>query len=287
MQPILAPLGLGVPTFVAFDGTPLHYELSGTGRTVVVLPGGAARHPSYLGDLAGLPGTRATPHLRGVGQSPPPSTPEAGSYWNQAADVEAFRKHLGLTNLTLVAHSAGTRLAIAYAAQYPDRVNRMLLITPPAGYLVQVPSDADEISAARRGEPAFDAALAALSAMPRPGATHEEFTAWQETTAPAGYAAWTAKEQAHAKVGRWYVDAVFAYFSVTPPADLPDRLTRLYVPVRIIAGAQDHLTGLAPVLAMAKLFPKGEAVVLDQCGHYPWLEQPAAFRQAADDFLTT
>ncbi len=276
-----------MPTFVAPDGTPLHYDLSGTGRTVVVLPGGAARHPSYLGDLAGLPGTRAIPHPRGVGESPAPRTPEAGSFWNQAADLEAFRKHLGLTNLTVVAHSAGTRLAIAYAAQYPDRVNRMLLVTPPAGYLVTVPSDSDEISAHRRGEPAFEAAVAALPAMPGPGATREEFEAWQATAAPAGYAAWTEKEQAHAKEGRWYVDAAFAYFSVTPPADLPARLAELNVPVRIVAGAQDHLTGLAPVLAMAKLFPRGEAVVLDQCGHYPWVEQPEAFRQATDDFLRT
>jgi pimeloyl-ACP methyl ester carboxylesterase len=203
----------------------LHYDLSGTGRTVIVLAGGAARHPSYLGDLAGIPGQRATPHLRGVGDSPAPATPEAGSYWNQAADIETLRKHLGLPTLTLIAHSAGTRLAIAYAAQYPDRVNRMLLITPPAGYLVTVPSDADEISAHRRGEPAFDTAVAALSTMPQPGASDDEFATWQETTAPAGYAAWTEKEQAHAKTGRWYPAAVFAYFSVTPPHDLPDRLS--------------------------------------------------------------
>jgi len=253
---------------------------------VIVLAGGAARHPSYLGDLAGIPGQRATPHLRGVGDSPAPATPEAGSYWNQAADIETLRKHLGLPTLTLIAHSAGTRLAIAYAAQYPDRVNRMLLITPPAGYLVTVPSDADEISAHRRGEPAFDTAVAALSTMPQPGASDDEFATWQETTAPAGYAAWTEKEQAHAKTGRWYPAAVFAYFSVTPPHDLPDRLSELHVPVRIIAGAQDHLTGLAPVLAMTKLFPRGEAVVLDECGHYPWVEQPTAFRQVAEDFLT-
>jgi pimeloyl-ACP methyl ester carboxylesterase len=80
---------------------------------------------------------------------------------------------------------------------------------------------------------------------------------------------------------------VFAYFSVAPPADLADRLADLDVPVRVIAGAQDHLTGLAPVLAMTKLFPRGEAVVLDECGHYPWLEQPGAFRRAAEDFLRT
>lgn len=275
-----------MPTFLASDETPLHYDLAGTGRTVVVLPGGAARHPSYLGDLAGLAGQLATPHLRGVGESPAPATPEAGSYWRQAADVETFRKHLGLPKLRLVAHSAGTRLAIAYAAQFPDRVERMLLVTPPAGYLVPVPSDAVEITSYRRDDPTFEAATRALPNMPQSGDSQAAFEAWQEATAPAGYAAWTELEQAHSRTGRWYKDAVFAYFSVTPPQDLPERLSNLNIPVRIIAGAQDHLTGLAPVLALAKLFPRGEAVVLDGCGHYPWVEQPAAFRKAADEFLT-
>ena len=49
--------------------------------------------------------------------------------------VEDLRTHLGLDQLTIVAHTAGTRLTIAYAVQYPDRVAGMLLITPPANYL--------------------------------------------------------------------------------------------------------------------------------------------------------
>jgi len=34
-------------------------------------------------------------------------------------------------------------VAIAYAAQFADRVAGLLLITPPADYLVDEPSDAD------------------------------------------------------------------------------------------------------------------------------------------------
>ena len=45
----------------------------------------------------------------------------------------------------------------------------------------------------------------------------------------------------------------------------------------MIAGAQDFTTGLAPVLAAARLFPKGEAVVIDDCGHYPQFEMPSRF----------
>ena len=274
-----------MPTFLAADGTRLHHDEAGEGRTLVVLPGGAGRHPDYLGDLADLPGRRVTVHFRGAGNSPAAATTEAGSYWHQAHDLETLRVHLGLEHLDLVAHSAGTRAAVAYAAQYPDRVARMLLITPPVGYLTDTPSDVDEITAHRVGDPVFDRAMAAMREGPQ-DLTQDGFEAWQAMTAPASYAAWTAKEQAHAKVGRTLWSTVRAFLSVTPPADLRERLSTATAKVRVIAGAEDATTGLAPVLAATRLFPDGEAVVIDDCGHYPWVEQPNSFRRAADPFVS-
>ncbi len=274
-----------MPAFLAPDETLLHYDEAGEGKTLVVLPGGAGRHPDYLGDLAGLPGHRVTVHFRGAGNSPAAATTEAGSYWHQAHDLDALRAHLGLAKLDLVAHSAGTRAAIAYAAQYPDHVASMLLITPPVAYLTDTPSDVEEITAHREGDPLFDAAMAAMREGPK-NPTQDTFEAWQALTAPATYAAWTEKEQAHAKVGRTLWSTVQAFLSVTPPDDLPDRLGRVTAKVRVIAGAEDATTGLAPVLAAARLFPNGEAVVIDDCGHYPWVEQPESFRRAADPFVS-
>jgi pimeloyl-ACP methyl ester carboxylesterase len=268
-----------MPTYRASDGSTLHYDESGEGRTLVVLAGGAARHPSYLGDLAGLPGHLVTVHLRGVGESPGP----AGSYWQQAHDLEDLREHLGLAQLDLVAHSAGTRLAMAYAAQYPDTLASMLLITPPSAHLTDTPSDAEEITAHRRGEPTFDKAVAAFA---REVTTQPEFDEWLADTAPASYAAWTPRTQAHSQVGATSIAAAGAYFSVAPPAEFPQLLGKTQAKVRIIAGAQDFSTGLAPVLAAAKLFANGEAVVIDGSGHFPWVEKPAAFREAADPFVT-
>jgi pimeloyl-ACP methyl ester carboxylesterase len=243
----------------------------------VTLAGGGGRHPSYLGNLAGLPGRLVIPHLRGVGNSP-----TRASYWDQASDVEALRTHLALPQLDIVAHSAGTRLAMAYAAQHPDRVSSMLLITPPSTHLTDTESDADEITAHRRGEPAFEAALAAMS---HPATTQAEFDEWLAVVAPAMYAEWTPTAKAHAGVGATDFDTVRAFLNVRLPPDFAERLGKTQARVRVIAGAQDYTTGLAPVLAAARLFPNGEAVVIDDCGHFPWVEQPAAFRRAADPFV--
>lgn len=268
-----------MPTYAALDGTRLYYEESGTGRTLVVLSGGGGRHPSYLRDLAGLPGHRITPHLRGVGESTVPPLP----YWEQAHDVEALRTHLGLEKLDVVAHSAGTRLAMAHAAQYPDSVASMLLITPPSAHLTDAEQDQDEIAAARADDHTFQAAVKAMERQPR---TQEEFDEWLLEVAPAMYAAWTPREQAHATEGRTLLETVRTFLGVTLPTDFTERLGRTRARVRIIAGAKDYSTGLAPVLAAATLFTDSDTVVIDDCGHYPWVEQPEAFRRAADGFLT-
>jgi len=77
---------------------------------------------------------------------------------SHADDVERLRTKLGLERWGVVAHSAGTCLAIAYAAQFADRLAALLLITSPASYLVDVASDASTLSAARMA-PAFAAAI--------------------------------------------------------------------------------------------------------------------------------
>ena len=279
-----------VPTFPGADGVPLHYEVRGGGRPtdppVVAVAGGAARHPDYLGDLAGLTDVAdlVVPHLRGVGRSPAPVDADRGSYWNQAADLEALRGHLGAGALVLVGHGAGTRLMVSYAAQHPDRVAALVLVCPATGYLVDEPSDASDLAAARLDDLAFGVAWAELAAGP---ALDDDaaFTAWQRRTAPAGYAAWGPREQAHAATGDFHVAAAQAFFGTHPPADLPARLWDVTAPVLVVGGGSDCLTGVAPVLALADLFPRRTAVTLPGCGHYPWVEAPHPFREAVGGFL--
>lgn len=225
------------------------------------------------------------PHLRGVGRSAAPANVEQGSFWRQAADVDRLRTHLGLDRCLLAGHSAGTRVAITYAAQFPARLAGLLLITPPAAYLVDVPSDAETLIRARCGEPAFDDALAALRAGPDIS-SDETFNAWQQAIAVIGYATWGNAERSHARIGRYDLAAARAFFTMDPPADLADRLHEVTAQVLIVAGAQDSVTGLAPVTALADLFCAAQAVVIDRCGHFPWVvEQPSAFRRAVEPFL--
>ncbi|KAJ7228902.1 alpha/beta-hydrolase [Mycena pura] len=59
--------------------------------------------------------------------------------------LEVWRNKMQLEQLTLVGHSLGAYLSVAYALKYPDRVNKLILLSP-AG----VPRDPDQTTAPER-----------------------------------------------------------------------------------------------------------------------------------------
>ncbi len=115
--------------FASYDGTQLAYRAVGTGPPLVCLPGGPGRAADYLGHLGGLDASRRLVLLdsRGVGRSADPATFRVDRL---TADVDALRAHLGLAQMDLLAHSAGAVLAMLYAAAHPERISRLVLITP-------------------------------------------------------------------------------------------------------------------------------------------------------------
>ncbi len=277
-----------MPIHIAADGARLHHDVLGDpGRPpLVVLAGGPARHPDYLGDLAGLGGPAGrrrlvVPHLRGVGRSPA-GPAEAMSHWAQASDVVALLDHLGLDRAVLLGHSAGCRLTLATAVQHPQRVAALVLVTPPGAPFVAA-DDIDGLVAARRGDPVFDAAVAACLE-PREVADDDAYTAWQHEMAPTTYAAWGEAERAHALSGRWSLAAARA-FGAPAPDGAWDGLAQVDVPVLVVVGDADCATGADAGRGLAALVPRGRVEVLAGCGHYPWVEQPAAFRVVVDGFL--
>jgi pimeloyl-ACP methyl ester carboxylesterase len=278
-----------MPAYQGDDGAQLHYDVLGgsSARPLIVLAGGPARHPEYLGDLAGLHAQHrlVIPHLRGVGRSAAADIGAMGPWWRQADDIDRLRGSLGVDRCTVVAHSAGTRMATAYAARFPDRLAGLVLITPPVSYLVDTPYDASALEASRMAEPPFAAAVAARNAGPDTS-SDETFNAWQQVVAPLSYARWDATTQAHARPARYALAAAAAFLGSDPPADLAERLGRMPAPTLIVGGAQDVITGAAPVIAVADLFPNGRTILIEDCGHMPWVEQPASFREVVDPFLT-
>ena len=114
--------------FANVNGIRLQYLIAGTGEPVVLLHGYAETSHMWRPLIAKLTGTCTViaPDLRGAGQS---STPLGGyTKAEMAQDIHALVSKLGYGRIRIVGHDIGLMVAYAYAAQYPNEVDRIALM---------------------------------------------------------------------------------------------------------------------------------------------------------------
>jgi len=114
--------------FAEVNGTRLHYLIAGKGDPVLLLHGYAQNSHMWLPLIAELAKTRTViaPDLRGFGDS---AKPEGGyDKKTMAQDVHALATTLGCKRVGIAGHDIGLMVAYAYAAQFPDDVERIALM---------------------------------------------------------------------------------------------------------------------------------------------------------------
>jgi pimeloyl-ACP methyl ester carboxylesterase len=268
----------GAGTFTTHDGLALSYRLAGSGPLLVCQSGGPGRASSYLRDLANLTEHRTLVLLdsRGTGSSERPDDPARLAAPYLADDLESLREHLGLETFELLGHSAGAVVAQIYAAGHPERLTKLLLVTP-SGRLQGPPTDLDDIVESRRGEAGYEEAL-------------RTYDATGEITRPLLYGIWNDVTAQHAAGADTEMDHVAERHFAPAPGAVDDaavttNLRDVRAEVLVVAGSKDAATGVAAARAVAAAFPHARLEVLDGLGHFPWVEQPAAFLPVVRDFL--
>ncbi|WNV90149.1 alpha/beta hydrolase [Umezawaea sp. Da 62-37] len=279
-----------MPRLTARDGTELAYRESGEGGPLVCLAGGPMRDSAYLGDLGGLPAALRliSLDLRGTGASGTPADPAAYRCDHQVDDVEALREHLGLDRIDLLGHSAGANLAVLYAIRYPERVSRLVLVTPST-YAIGVTATAEkrrEVVESRKGEPEHDQVSAALTRIAAGEGSDDDW----EAIAPFTYGRWDAAARAHHEAGKGQqhpeAAAAFGAEGAYDPDANRAALSGFGAPVLLLAGELDLAAPPAVVAEYAGLLPKAQFVTQPGAGHFPWLDDPASFTATIAAFLS-
>jgi pimeloyl-ACP methyl ester carboxylesterase len=112
-------------------GADIFVRSAGTGPVVVLIHGYAETSDSWAPLATELVKTYTVivPDLRGIGSSSRP----AGGYdkKTQAADIRAVVTTLGFDRTFVVSHDIGIMVAYAYAALYPDKVERLVVMDAP------------------------------------------------------------------------------------------------------------------------------------------------------------
>ena len=272
---------------VADDGCRLWTTRTGAGDPLVLCHGGPGFWDTFE-DLAGLLADAATVHRwdqRGCGRSE-----RWGPYTvvRALADLDAVRRHHGLSELALLGHSWGAELALRYTLAHPDLVTRLVYVS---GIGVDPEStwhdDYERNLRDRLGD---------------------RLERWQELKGRPSRSAAEQRELDLLWLSADFVDRArslaLAERETTPFLGMNWECSRalnadrrrssggllgacraLEVPVLLVDGANDLRPRWA-VDSLEQALPAARRVVLDGAGHLPWVEAPAAFRAAVAGFLT-
>lgn len=271
------------------DGVHVEVTTTGEGEPLVVIPGGPARHPVYLEELGGLTGDGfglITLYPHGVGPSPAPDNVSGYAASRLVDDLETLRSSLDLETLTLVAHSAGAAVALEYAACFPERVGRLVLITPATSVvgLRGTPDEEEAQLALVAHEPWYADARRAADEIESDGVTPER----RRAILPLFYGVWddAAREHASRDAEQANLEGRLHYFDDRPdPAVLGLELASVTCPVRILIGELDPDPGPCVAGRLAALFPDATVTTVPGSGHYPWVTVPEAFHTALVEAL--
>ncbi|MBM3458268.1 MAG: alpha/beta fold hydrolase [Armatimonadetes bacterium] len=254
----------------AANGITLYYEQEGAGPDLLLIPGlGGSTHVWYAQSKGLSPVLRVTTvDPRGHGQSEKPSGPY--SIPMLAADMAALIHTAGIAPAIVVGSSMSAMTAVQLAAEQPELVSAVVLV---GGFPMLGPPGKERMEGrARTAEGEGMGPLADLVASTALGAhTHRT----QPALVGLFRAALLANDpQAYAASCRAIVEA-----DVTP------QLARVHQPTLILLGSEEQVAPLPAARALKAGIPHAEFVVLPQAGHLPFLEQPAAFNAALQEFV--
>lgn len=174
----------------------------------------------------------------------------------------------GFRQPVLVGHSMGGAVALAVALAHPRLLQGLVLVASGARLRMR-PEPIEEArhraEVAPPGQP-VDRVIP-LDAVVWPGAS-EDVRAWLR-----------------ARFGRSTAQATYADFLATHHFDVMDRLGEVGVPTLVVGGEDDLWTPPKFQHHLAQHIPQARLVLLAHTGHYPFVEQAAAFNEQLEAFF--
>lgn len=282
-------------------GCTLAWYEAGAGQTVIFLSGGPGDSHYYMRSVAQP--LAASFHCvsydqRGTGKSQlEPLDQETLRIAHFFEDIEAIRTHLGLERIGLVGHSWGATLALLYSATHPEQVENVTLVglgplNTEMGAVASANAD-KPLNAEERMERQQIAAQRRAAIDAGDFETQRELHILLATTFGARGSLYSPEARHIFKsfFRRFYDSNPFVnqivssqLFGFIEEIRLWERLRAFKAPMLIIYGYQDF-EPITQAYLLKEHVPHARLFFLNQCGHNPWLEQPAQFYAALEAFL--
>jgi pimeloyl-ACP methyl ester carboxylesterase len=270
------------------SGLRVHCLRAGTVGPAVLLLHGSAFDAAGVSFASAIPalatGCRVfAPDLPGFGASDP--MPDGWGFADYSAFLSPLLTELDLQRASLAGVSMGGGIALGFALEFPERVERLVLIDSaclddalPGGRATWFGVHLPGLSALQWRILASNRWLtgwALRRAMPHrpehvtPMLLDQVMRLLQKPGAAAALRDWERREVGWRGLRTNYVD----------------RLPALAVSTLILHGADDRLLPVAVAERAHRLIPNSRLEVIPDCGHLAPLDQPAAVSRALSEFL--
>jgi pimeloyl-ACP methyl ester carboxylesterase len=270
--------------WVHVDGDAVNVIELGEGPPVVFVHGLSGSWPNWLEQLPVL----AAEHrvvaidLPGFGSSPMPAGEISISGYARLLD--RLLGQLGIDAAALVGNSMGGFIAAELAIAFPQRVERLVLISAAGISTHGDPRTERAIPSLRRAErilAATGAWVASKSDTVARRARLREATLNIVVRHPSRLPAALAAEQLRGAGKPGFLMALEAILGY----DVRERLPEIVCPTLIVWGDGDRLINVRDADVFAELIPDSRKVIFEDTGHMAMLERPAAFNALLKDFL--
>ena len=280
---------------VTLNEVDIHYRTIGEGPVLFLVSPGWGVASGYLQRAFSL----LAKHLRlvfidtrGSGLSGRPADPMHMGSVDMANDLEALRVHLGLSEVSILGHSNSGAIALAYAARYPDRVSKLVLIDSQVLGL-SATADTQRILQNRAADPRFKEATRIVSTFfagqMNPAASDNSLEAFiaqvlplflhsPEKSLPLAQEQLSGPISSYAFASQFAADAAF-------PIDQTKSLGAIRAKALIMVGRHDYICPVALSERLHEGIPESRLVIFEESGHLPWLEEPNAFFAELERFL--
>jgi class 3 adenylate cyclase len=269
--------------FARSGGAGIAYQIVGQGPIDLLLVPGFPSHVELAWEnprvarfyrrLASI-GRLVIMDKRGIGLSDRVPPAEVPGLEQRADDVRAVLDAAGVERATLIGASDGGPLAALFAATYPQRTDRLVLIntyarrlrtdTYPWGPTAQEWSSFQRECEERWGDPLFVEVLA-------PDHVHDaEFTEW-----------WARFMRQSISL-----QAAVAYLAMNAGVDIRAVLPAIHVPTLVVHRTGDRINPVAGGRFIASRIPGARLAELPGDDHHPWLGDSAMLLDEIAQFVT-
>jgi proline iminopeptidase len=279
--------------YVTVNGAKLWVESEGQGPPVILIAGGPGlAHDCFQPFFSGLAGRCRVIYYDafGRGKSERATRPAQYTFSRDVEDLDGIRKALGLSTVSLYGHSYGGLVALAYALRHPEAVPKVAVANSMFSGAMWQASDDNANREIRERLPEVWAKVQGLRAQ---GLRSSAPAHQQAYRLPPGFY-WhhrpaqplrliTNNDVYYTIVGE---DADFVIGGEIAGLDFGPKLKELRMPLLVLVGRYDNIALAPAALAAARQAPRATVVVLEESGHFSFVEENEKTIGLLADFFT-